>query len=136
MKRALEDRITPGLQMSDAYIRGACEWIIAAGPHLFSRIGDTETIWAQNSAKWPFKQGAIPRERWEIWGNRLKVLWRELRPDQKDLQDKLFEAGIRMNSVQRQHMRDELDQKQREYNEFRASIQEQREDVSKWLGGI
>lgn len=41
-----------------------------------------------------------------------------------------------MNSVQRQHMRDELDQKQREYNEFRASIQEQREDVSKWLGGI
>lgn len=136
MKQALEDPLPPEPRMSDAYIRGACECIIAAGPHPFSRIGDIETSLAHNSAKWPFRQAALPRERWGSWEKGLKVLCRELRPDQKSLQDKLFEAGIHMNWVQCQHMWHVLEQQRREYEEFRASIQEQREDVNKWLGGV
>ncbi len=75
MKRALEDRITPGLQMSDAYIRGPCEWIMQAGPHLFFRIGDIEILQAHKLGQWRFGQGVIlPRERWESWKESLKLL--------------------------------------------------------------
>lgn len=136
MKQALEDVLPPEPRMSDAYIRGACEWIIQAGRHLFVRIGCIEMLRAHELGHWWFGQGAVPRDKWESWKNRLRVLWGGLGPGQKSLQDTLFRAGIHMNWVQDQYMYDELDRKGQEYQKFVASIRGQREDVNVWLGGV
>lgn len=128
MKQALDDPLLLEPRMSDAYILGACDWIIAAGSQLYFRIVFIETLWAGHLAQWPLRQGAIPRERWESWKKRLKVLRRELGSDQRSLQDRLFEAD--------QYMSCEIDQKRQEYKIFLASIRDEQANVVKWLGGV
>jgi hypothetical protein len=137
MRRALEDPLPLETRMSHAYILGACEWIITAGGHLYLQIVIGETkIRAGDLAQGQFIQGGMPRERWDFWKKRLKVLWRELGSGQGWLQDRLFKAGLHMNWLHGQYMAWEIEEKCRELEIFLTSIKEEQTGVDKWLDGV